>query len=317
MNHSQPTILVYSPKQAEEYADCIRRYGFTSVKAAKTPEEAERLLPGTEVILGWRFPTQLLNQPSASSVRWFQSTGAGVDDLIGDTSIPENIRLTRIVNQFGSYISEYVFTFLLYILKDVPRMLQSQAEHRWDPFNTESLEGKIIGVAGLGSIGSEIVRKARAFDMNVYGLSFSEKNAQIVDRHFTSKEWKEFVKDLDYLVLTLPLTDATYHIINRDILLSMKPKACLFNVGRGSLINEEDLLSVMQSEHLHAAVLDVFETEPLAKDHAFYSMENVYVTSHLSGPSTTEGVSQFFIENLKRYLNEEPLQGLVDRKRGY
>ena len=314
---SQPNILVYSPKQAEAYATCIRDAEFTSVKVATTLEEAERYLPNTEVILGWKFPTHLLNKSIASSVRWYQSTGAGVNELIADTSIPENITITRIVDQFGGYISEYVFTFLLYLLKDVQRMKQSQLEHRWDPFISESLIGKTIGVAGLGSIGAEIVRKARAFDMNVDGLSFSGKHAQLVDRHFTPDEWPKFVKNLDYLVLTLPLTKATHHVINRKILQAMKSTAVLVNVGRGALIDETDLQFVMQSEHLQAAILDVFETEPLPKEHAFFSMPNVYVTSHLSGPSTTDGVSRFFVENIERYLNKQPLNGLVDRKRGY
>lgn len=317
MTTSQPDILVYSPNQAEAYAKWIRHYGFTSVKAASTPEEAAIYLPKTDIILGWKFPTKLLNKPIATSVRWFQSTGAGVDDLVSDKTIPENIILTRIVNQFGTFISEYVFTYLLYLLKDVPRMRQSQLERHWDSFISETLAGKTIGIAGLGSIGAEIVRKARAFDMNVYGLSFSGKNASLVDCHFTPEEWVTFVSDLDYLVLTLPLTDDTYHIIDKDILLAMKSDACLVNVGRGALINEIDLYSIMQSGHLHAAVLDVFETEPLPKDHAFYTMPNVYVTSHLSGPSTIEGVSRFFIDNVKKFLNEQPLQGLVDRKRMY
>ncbi|MBU8878814.1 D-2-hydroxyacid dehydrogenase [Bacillus sp. FJAT-29790] len=319
MSASEPNILVFSPEQTEAkaYAKCIRDYGFTSVRAAATLEEVERYLPGTEVILGWKFPTQLLNTPIASSVRWFQSMGAGVDDLIADHSIPKSITLTRIVNQFGGYISEYVFTFLLDIVKDGSRMRQSQKEQRWDPFISESLAGKTIGVAGLGSIGAEIVRKARAFDMNVQGLSFSGEKAQLVDCHFASDQWGEFVKDLDYLVITLPLTDATYQIINRNLLLAMKPNACLINVGRGALIAEEELISVMQSGHLQAAVLDVFEIEPLPKEHVIWSMPNVYVTSHLSGPSTADGVSNFFVENLKRFLNEQPLHGLVDRKRGY
>ncbi|MFC7395000.1 D-2-hydroxyacid dehydrogenase [Scopulibacillus cellulosilyticus] len=313
----KPNILVYSADQAEAYAECIRGYGFSSVKAASTLEEAKKYLPGTEVILGWKFPTQCLNEPIASSVRWFQSMGAGVDDLVSDTNIPENIILTRIVDQFGGYISEYVFTYLLYIVKDVPRMSKAQLENRWDPFISETLAGKTMGVAGLGSIGAEIVRKARAFDMNVHGLSFSGKQAQLVDRHFTSDKWKEFVKELDYLVLTLPLTEATHHVINRDVLLAMKPEAAIINVGRGALIDEGDLLAVMRSGHLQGAVLDVFETEPLPKDHPLWRMPNVYVTSHLSGPSTRDGVSRFFAENLKRFLNEQPLQGLVDRNRGY
>lgn len=319
MSTYQPNILVFNPNQEEvhAYADCIRDLGVTSVKVAATLEEAEMYLPHTEIILGWKFPTQLLHHPIASNVRWFQAMGAGVNDLVADKSIPDSIKLTRIVDQFGTYISEYVMTFLLHIVKDVSRLRQAQMERNWDPFISESLAGKTIGVAGLGSIGLEIVRKTRAFDMKVHGLSFSGKQAHLVDCHFTPDNWVEFVKDLDLLVTILPLTEDTYHIINEEILLAMKPDACLVNVGRGPLIKEEALISVMQSGRLRAAVLDVFEIEPLSKDHAFWSMPNVYVTSHLSGPSTVQGVCSFFADNLKRYMNGEALHGLVDRERGY
>lgn len=317
MKTNQPTILVYSPNQAEAYAQCVRDHGFEKVKAAATHEEARENLPGTEIILGWKFPAEMLNEPIAASVLWYQSIGAGVDDLISDNSIPKHVTITRIVDQFGTYISEYVFTYLLFILKDVSRMRQAQAERRWDPFVPELLAGKTIGVAGLGSIGAEIVRKARAFDMKVYGLSFSGRQADLVDRHFTSGEWGEFVQDLDYLVLTLPLTDTTKHLINRDVLLAMDPRAYLVNVGRGALINEDDLVSVMSSGHLQGAILDVFETEPLPEDHVLYTMPNVYTTSHLSGPSTIRGVCQFFADNVQRYINNQPLLGVVNRERGY
>jgi glyoxylate/hydroxypyruvate reductase A len=317
LKSTQPTILVYSPDRAKAYAECVRNHGFNHIKVAATSEEAKKHLPGTEIILGWKFPTHLLNKPSASSVSWYQSMGAGVDDLMADPTIPNNITITRIVDQFGTYISEYVFTFLLYMLKDVARMKQSQRESRWDPFIPELLAGKTIGVAGLGSIGAEIVQKARAFQMNVHGLSFNGKQAHLVDRHFSPEHWVAFVRDLDYLVLTLPLTDSTKHIINHDILLAMNPNTSIMNVGRGALINETDLVSVMRKGHLKAAILDVFETEPLPADHPLYTLPNVHITSHLSGPSTTDGVCSFFVNNIQRYVNDQPLQGLVNRQRGY
>ncbi|MGJ7909671.1 D-2-hydroxyacid dehydrogenase [Neobacillus sp. LXY-1] len=317
MNIRQPNILVYSPNQAEEYANYIRKKGFSSVMVATTRDEAEKLLLGTEVILGWKFPTELLSSSAAATVKWYQSTGAGVDDLVADSSIPDLLILTRIVDQFGGYISEYVFTYLLYLVKDVARISQAQLEHRWDPFIADSLAGKTIGVAGMGSIGTEIVRKARAFEMKVFGLSKSGVNSEIVDKHFFSDQWPEFVKDLDYLVLTLPLTMSTYHIVNRELLLSMKPGAIIVNVGRGALMNENDLVTVLKTGHLGAAVLDVFETEPLPVEHPLYSIPNVYITPHLSGPSTADGVCDFFAENLNRYMAGQPLAGVVDWKRGY
>jgi glyoxylate/hydroxypyruvate reductase A len=97
----------------------------------------------------------------------------------------------------------------------------------------------------------------------------------------------------------------------------MNPNASIMNVGRGALINETDLVSVMRKGHLKAAILDVFETEPLPADHPLYALPNVHITSHLSGPSTTEGVCNFFVNNIQRYVNDQPLQGLVNRQRGY
>lgn len=312
---TQPKILIYSPDESEIYAELIRKSGYHSVYCASTPEEARRLIDGTEVLLCWKFPFQELGLPS--SLRWIQSMGAGVNDWVTSSNLLGDIILTRIVGQFGSAISEYVFAYLLYLAKDIPRLVRSQEQHAWKPFLTDFLNNKTIGIAGIGSIGQEMIRKARAFDMKVYGLSYTGKSADLVDRHFTSTEWKPFVKELDYLILTLPLTEQTKGIMNRDLLFEMKSDACLVNVGRGALIQEQDLLDVLREGHLKAVVLDVFEQEPLAESHPFWDTPNVYITPHLSGPSLPEDVCRFFLENLRNYLAGECLEGRVQLKNGY
>lgn len=311
-----PNILVYY-KEADKYVAILQEHGYNSVKAATTPEEALYHLPGTEVILGWNFPSFILAQAEAASVQWVQSTGAGIDSLVSDRTVPPHMVLTRIVDQFGGIISEYVFAYLLLHCKGIPRLLTAQANRVWDAFSPGSLEGKVIGVAGLGSIGTEIVAKARTFHMKVHGLSLSGNHAHLVDRHFTGADWKGFVSELDYLVLTLPLTSETRYVINRDILLSMKANACLVNVGRGALIVEHELIEVLKTEQQLTAVLDVFEREPLDKENPLWSLPNVYITPHLSGPSKVEEVGRFFIENLRRYEQGIPLHGVVNRERGY
>ncbi|GAA4848391.1 D-2-hydroxyacid dehydrogenase [Paenibacillus vulneris] len=316
MSKRHPNILVYH-HEADTYANFLREHGYISIQTASSKEEALSHLQGTEVILGWKFPTALLTRPEASSVRWIQSTGAGINDLVSDPDVPESITITRITDQFGGLISEYVFAFLLYITKGLPNMLEAQKRSHWDPFKVDTLNNKIIGVAGLGSIGSEVVRKARAFDMKVHGLSFSGANAELVDEHYTAEEWPLFVKDLDYLVLTLPLTPATQYAVNKDILSLMKPEAALVNVGRGQLIAEADLVEVMRERRLQAAILDVFEQEPLDPEHPFWSLPNVYVTPHLSGQSHAADVGRFFLKNLRLYEQGERLQGIVNRERGY
>lgn len=310
-------ILVYTPNEPETYAELIRKAGYTSVHAASTPEEAKEKLKETEVIIAWQFPLHLLGRPEARSVKWIQSLGAGVDDLVRSPSIHEQVVITRIVDQFGVPMSEYVFAQLLHLYQDVERSRAAQQEKRWEPFVTELLHGKTIGIAGLGSIGKEIIKKARAFDMAIHGLSFSGKEAHLVDRHFGPDQWLDFVKELDILVLILPLTEQTCHVVNREVLLAMKPSACLVNIGRGHLIAEEELIYVLRSGHLRAAILDVFQQEPLPESSPLWQLPNVYVTPHMSGPSTQERIGQYILDNLARYGRGEALHGIVNRKAGY
>lgn len=313
----QPHILIYAPREAESYAAMLRAAGYTNVSVASRAQEAEQRLVGVEIVFGWRFPTHLLAAPAAASVRWFQSMGAGVDDLMADDHIPAHIQISRIVDAFGRQIAEYVFAHLLSLTKELPRMARAQAAGLWDPFLTATLEGKVMGVAGLGSIGAEIVRKARAFDLRVHGLSLSGRQAKLVDQHYFPPAWTDFVRGLDVLVLALPATAQTRHRVDAMVLEALPDHAVLVNIGRGVVIDEAALVSTLQRGHLHAAVLDVFEHEPLTGDSPLWQLPGVRVTPHLSGPSTPSGVGRFFLENVNRYLAEEPLQGLVNRGNGY
>ncbi|RXZ83129.1 D-2-hydroxyacid dehydrogenase [Paenibacillaceae bacterium] len=312
----EPTILIYH-NRAEQYAEYLREAAGCSIRTAATPDEAAEQLLGTDIILCWQLPGALLSAPEASTVRWIQSTGAGIDTLINSSDVPDSIMITRIVDQFGKLIAEYVLGYMLFHNKGIGRLLVDQQSRIWGEQHVETLEGKVIGVAGLGSIGAEVVARARAFNMIVHGLSSSQEKAGLVDRHYTADEWTAFVRELDYLVLTLPLTEETRHVVTLDVLRELKETACIINVGRGPLIVEESLVSHLQSHPQQTAVLDVFDKEPLPNDHPFWSLPNVIVTPHLSGPSRADDVSRFFLDNLERFKRGEPLKGIVDRQRGY
>ncbi|WP_141503017.1 D-2-hydroxyacid dehydrogenase [Paenibacillus luteus] len=314
MPKEQPTILVYY-NEPEKYAELLREHGYLSVRVARTPEEAAVQLAGVEVILCWNFPEILLSMPEASSVKWIQSIGAGVDHLV--TKIPEHIMVTRIVDQFGAMMAEYSLGYMLFHNKGMARLLTSQHNRKWEPFRADTLEGKVLGIAGLGSIGSEIANRARAFNMVVHGLSRGTDKADRVDVHFLAGEWKAFVKELDYLVLTLPLTADTRHTIDHELLMAMKPEACLINVGRGGLIVEEELIETLQLRPSFTAVLDVFEKEPLAEDSPLWTLPNVIITPHVSGQSRFADVGRYFVENLALYAEGAALKGTVNHSRGY
>ena len=315
LSTSQPNILIYDPNQARAYADLLRRHGYHFVFSASTRAEAKNLLPNAEVLLCWKFPVELFSECDVTALQWVQSMGAGVNDLV--EYVPKHATLTRVVDQFGGQIAEYVFAYLLYLAQDIDRFRQRQTQKAWEPQAPGYLAHRTLGVAGLGSIGQEVVRKARSFDMNVYGLSFTGTRADRVDSHYFPDMWSEFVRNLDYLVLTLPLTKETQAVINRNILQSMKPESVIVNVGRGPLIVEADLVELMRAGHIRAAVLDVFEKEPLSTDSPLWSMPNVYVTPHIAAPSVPSSVGIFLLDNLHRYVARQGLLGVVNLELGY
>ena len=310
-----PQVLIYHETKAMEYAYELLKLGHANVAVASTPEEAAKLISDAEVLFCWRFPLALLDH--AEHVRWIQLMGAGVEDIAASSQVPAQTVVTRITGQFGQPIAEYILAFVLHVVKQVDRFRYQQAETVWRPFATERLASQTLAVAGIGSIGEEIVRLGRAFQMRVIGLSESGRLSHTVDRHYSSGEWEQFAANADVLVLSLPLTDATREVVNTRILSVMKESAILVNIGRGGLIAENDLIEHMRNRRLRAAILDVFQSEPLPSDSPLWRLPNVFITPHVSGPSSVPDVSRFFFENLQRYMATQPLEGVVDRDRGY
>ena len=309
----QPLILVYHERQAQKYAQAVANLGFGRVVYASDEQSALEWLDSVEILFAWKFPVHLYIQ--APHLHWVQWMGAGVEDVAG--VLPASVKLTRIVGQFGNVMAEYVFTWLLHEYQGVDRFLLAKANHAWKPHRLESLAGKTLGVAGLGSIGKEIVRLGQAFGMKVMGLSRTGTNQHLVDQHFYPEQWLAFAEQVDVLVVILPHTAETEKIVNESVLSAMPASSILVNIGRGKTVDEQALIMHLQSNMLRAAILDVFAEEPLPLDHPFWDMPNVYLTPHNSGPSLIQDVSQFFSDNYLRYVNSQPLLGEVSRDRGY
>ena len=308
-------ILVYA-RDPEPIAEALRRRGVQDpIATAANAETARKRIPDAEVLFSWRLPPDLY--ALGRRLRWVQSMGAGVEDIVAASAMPEGVVITRIVDQFGVSISEYVMGELLSRVRRMDEVRAMQRDRRWGHFVAGSLEGRTVGVAGLGSIGREVVRKARAFDMRVYGLSRTGTSAGLVDRHFGPDAWEAFVRDLDVLVLTLPLTPETAGAVGPKVLAAMRPESVLVNVGRGALVPEAALIDALRRGRPGGAILDVFEREPLPSDSPLWDMQGVTVTPHVSGPSRTEDVTDFFVANFERLRRGEPLVGVVDRQAGY
>lgn len=313
--------LVYTPVETDslDYAAALRA-AFPQelqVDAAWQPEQAARRAPAAEVLMAWSFPRHLY--PTARRLRWLQKLGTGIDDL--DASLlPAGAVVSNMPEVFGPWVAEHCLAYLLACAKRVRLGLELQAQRDWAPYEPALLRGRLVGVAGLGHIGSEVARLAAAFGMIVYGLRRRMDQGQAIPavaRLFGPGERLEFLRDLDYLVLALPATAQTTGFMDRAAFAALKRGATLINVGRGNAIVESELIAAVQRGQVRNAVLDVTMDEPLPPLSPLWTLPEVWITPHVAGPVRVEGIPEVMVAQMRRYLSGEPPANVVDLSRGY
>lgn len=278
---------------------------------------------------------------SETKLRWIQSHYAGVDELLHHEYVVENpdIKITSTRGIHATNIGEYVLGIMLSLGHHFPAMLNDQrekvwAEDRYTRYVPQELRGSTVGILGYGSIGREVARLCKAFGAAVLATKHDLKNlthegyriddtgdpeGELFDRLYPPEATAFMVKECDFVVITLPLTDTTRGSVDDKIVGAMKPTAYLINVGRGGIVDESALLEALETEQLAGAAMDVFETEPLPPHHPLWTAPNFLVTPHISGNTAdyNEKAAAVFEENLQRYLEGRPLLNVVSRELGY
>ena len=281
------------------------------------PPELEQLFARAEVMLAWRVLPGIASV--APRLRWVQLLSAGVDHVpqIGDNRVV-------VTNASGIHavpISEYVLGVMLVLAKRLHLAFDSQRQKRWQRFGftPSELEGKTLGIIGLGHIGRAVARLGRAFGMRVVAMKRTPGAEEDVDELLPADRLHDLLAQSDFVVLAVPLTHETRQMIDEAALRSMKRGACLVNIARGAVVDEEALSRALREEWIAGAALDVFEKEPLPEDSSLWGLENVIITPHMAGGSERymERAVALFADNLRRYLAGEPLRNVVDLERGY
>ena len=276
---------------------------------------AEPYLPEVEIIFGKPLLVARVVDRTPR-LRWVQSTYAGVEQLCLP-SLPQNYLLTGIKDLFGTFMREYVFTYILARERSLLKVHRNQQEKVWVRISYRSLANVTIGIIGLGSIGKEIARTARHFDMRVLGMKRTPERLDCIDHLIMAGDLEEFLPQLDYLVVVLPDTAESRYFITEKELRLMPPRAVLINVGRGSSIKQLDLIRALETGQISGAVLDVFEQEPLPAESPLWTMDNVAITPHNSAYSFPDQVAEIFCANYAHYLAGLPLDYPVDFDVGY
>lgn len=303
------------------------------LRDGRWPDETPTM---AEVIYGLAaFPPE----QQSPALRWIQLHSAGVEHLLDTAVWQRDLTITTASGIHAPNIAQYVFAQLLAWANRTPDWLRHQAraewpKNRWQKFSPTELRGQTLGILGYGSLGREIARLARAFGMAVlvtkgnarhiedegYVLpNTGDPEGRLPDRIYPPEATRSMLAECDFVVVTLPLTTKTHHLLDEEMFKAMKPASFLVNVGRGSIIYEEHLVKALKKGWIAGAGLDVFETEPLPQKSPLWTMENVILTPHISGftPHYDDRAVDLFAENLRRYRTGEPLLNVVDRDRGY
>jgi phosphoglycerate dehydrogenase-like enzyme len=264
------------------------------------------------------------------ALSWAQSIWAGVEPLL-DPAVRRDYILTNARGVFGGLMSEYVIGYMLMHERRILQKLEAQKINLWDDTDTGTLRGKTIGLLGVGSIGAELALTAKFFGMSVCGYTRGSEASTHVDTYYhpppesdsllsvqeQAFPFQSFAKGLDYLVNILPNTNNTRKIINADLFNALPSHALFINVGRGSTVDESALIEALNQNKIAGAVLDVFEQEPLPKDHPFWMIPNLLMTFHTAAPSLPEDIANIFTENYILFNQGQPLKYQVDFERGY
>lgn len=258
----------------------------------------------------------------APRLKWIQLTSAGADRLLNSGFIEEGIIVTTVSGLHATPIGEYVLTAILMFAKGMPRTMRAQVRGEWSRFAPTELRGKTVGIVGMGHIGEEVARLAKAFGCRVIATrrSVAERSStDCCDELMPAAQLPRLLGESDYVVLCVPLTAETRGLVGETELRAMKDTAVLVNIARGPVTVEGDLVRALQEGWIAGAALDVFDQEPLPQGHPFWTMENVIVTPHISGGTEiyNRRAVEIFADNLRRYLRGEPLRNVVDPARGY
>ncbi len=312
---AENTLIVISRNQ-EEYERRLTALNLPGLEIL-APRDAEGILASIE-----RANIMLANPPlaknyinAAKNVQWMQSTYAGVDAMNAE-GLRKDYVLTNIREVYGPPLAEYAFAYILAFRKELAENIAYQKEHAWKQRLAGIISGQTLCIVGAGSIGKEIARIGKAFGMHTIGYRTKGEPVEFFDKIY-SGDLKECVAQGDYVLSVLPNTKSTDDIFNKDIFKAMKSTALFMNIGRGNAVVETDLISALQNKTIARAVLDVFKEEPLPADNLLWTVENLYITPHMSGYIFTEREFEIFAENYRRFCAGEELMYRVDFAKGY
>ena len=279
--------IIISHETREWTDDYVTRLGpmfpAFDFRAAYSLDEARQLAPEAHAIIGMgpHMPADLIG--AMPRLEWVQTLTTGIDNFRHMDTLRPGIPVTRVTGKHGPQVSETAILLMMALARRLPDTLAAQRDKRWDRRPQPVLAGKTLCIFGLGSIAETLALYADTMGMRVTGISDGRSSAPHVSRIYPRADLAQAVGEADFLVVLVPLTEATRNIINADVLAAMKPTAFLVNVARGGCVDEPALRDALVAGQIAGAGMDVFAQEPLPADDPMWTAPNTIITPHIAG----------------------------------
>lgn len=264
----------------------------------------------------WNHPEKVLgNYPNLRAV---SSLGAGVNHLLDDESLADDIPICRLITDaLQDQMAEYVLNAIVNYRLHIWDYYENKKKGVWEQKSTIPIKYSPVGIMGLGEMGTSVATLLVQQEYNVSGWSRSNKDIEGITSYAGKDELDDFLSETKILVNLLPLTDETEGILDLDLFKKLKQPGYLINVGRGDHLVEEDLIYAFDMDYLEGACLDVFEEEPLPNNHSFWNRKQIMITPHIAAITPAKEAAKVIVENYKRAMSGMDLLYEVDREKGY
>lgn len=290
-----------------------------------TDEELQQFIPDLDILTTYHLSEQSFIFASRR-LKWIHLGAAGIEHSLFSSILKSKTIITNSSGVHAGPVSEFVFGMILFMIKQFRGCEKFKLDQLWTQWDlarqTIQLKGKVIGIIGFGALGKAIARKAKAFDMTVIATRRLQKKVEvkkIVDKLIPLDQLDHLLGESDVVVISCPLTPLTKGMIGKKELSQMKSTAFIINIARGAIINEPALIDSLQNKAISGAALDVFEQEPLPAESPLFSLDNVFLSPHISGnfPEYQYDVAVQFANNLNRFMAGKALKNRVCKKRLY
>jgi phosphoglycerate dehydrogenase-like enzyme len=278
-------ILLTLPKEVRDfYAARLRqRFPQLQVDVVDHFSKAAPFMPEADILV--TFGPMLRDETlhSAGRLKWIQALGTGVDGVIDQPSLRQEVIITNIRGIHGEPVSEAAIMGMLALSRRLHESVRYQDQRSWTRWAPRLIDGKTVGIYGVGLIAEALAPRCSALGMTVIGFTSTKRDLPGFDHMRLRSELVKVAGELDYLVLLVPYTEETHHCIDARVFAAMKPTSYLVNLARGGIVDEAALIEALESGKIAGAALDVFQEEPLPPEHPLWTTKNAIITPHLGG----------------------------------